>query len=183
MEIQNAQSFYGQFDFFQTNYLQKNDQVKEIAGDRTLKKTMFEAHLTVFQQEVQVYSEQEFKGQGKSLYNATLRQRMFSLDISITRENSIYSPSVSKNNQFDKGGFWGVEKTADRIAKFVTKGGGNNLNRLRQGREGVIRGFKEAEKLWGGKLPEISYETIKKALETINEQIRETGGSAFEIRI
>ncbi len=76
--------------------------------------------------------------------------------------------------------YWGVEKTAERLANFVLNGGGDNLDRLRAGREGIIRGFKEAEQIWGGQLPEISYQTLDKALEAIDQRIHELNGSVID---
>jgi|GEM_PF-788202 len=73
-------------------------------------------------------------------------------------------------------GYFGVKKTAQRIADFVLAGGGDNLDRLRSGRDGVLQGFAEAEKAWGGKLPEISYQTLNKALELIDKRVNELGG-------
>lgn len=80
-------------------------------------------------------------------------------------------------------GFFGVAKTAGRIADFVLSGAGDNLEKLRAGREGVLRGFKEAEKIWGGTLPDISYETIGKALEAIDLRIEELGGSVISYHV
>lgn len=70
-------------------------------------------------------------------------------------------------------GYFGVTKTAQRLADFVLTGGGEDLARLQTGREGVLKGFKEAEQLWGGKLPEISYQTLNKTLELIDARIKE----------
>lgn len=60
-------------------------------------------------------------------------------------------------------------------------GADDDLKRLKSGREGVLRGFNEAEKAWGGKLPDISYETMAKSLEVIDEKIRELGGSVLDL--
>lgn len=79
-------------------------------------------------------------------------------------------------------GYFGVSKTAERIAAFVLSGGGDNLERLQAGREGVQKGFQEAEEAWGGKLPEISYQTLDKALEMIDAKIKELGGSLVDIQ-
>lgn len=73
-------------------------------------------------------------------------------------------------------GYFGVSKTAQRIADFVITGGGEDLARLQTGREGVLSGFKEAEQLWGGKLPEISYQTLNKTLELIDARIAQLNG-------
>ena len=78
-------------------------------------------------------------------------------------------------------GYFGVTKTAERIAEFVLNGAGDNLDKLQAGREGVQRGFQEAEKAWGGKLPDISYQTLQKALESIDARIKELGGSVIDV--
>lgn len=78
-------------------------------------------------------------------------------------------------------GFFGVTKTAGRISDFVLAGAGNDLDRLKAGRDGILKGFKEAETAWGGKLPEISYKTLEKSLETIDEQIKSIGGSLVDL--
>lgn len=78
-------------------------------------------------------------------------------------------------------GYFGVDKTSQRIIDFVMRGAGDDIDRLRAGREGILRGFAEAEKLWGGKLPDISYDTLAKSLEAIDEKIREMGGSVVDL--
>lgn len=78
-------------------------------------------------------------------------------------------------------GYFGIEKTSQRIIDFVLKGAGNDIERLKAGRQGVVRGFNEAGKTWGGDLPEISYKTIAKALKTLDDRIEELGGSATKI--
>lgn len=80
-------------------------------------------------------------------------------------------------------GYFGVDQTSQRISDFVIKGAGDDIERLKSGREGILKGFKEAEKAWGGKLPEISYETLAKSLETIDEKIRENGASVVDLSI
>jgi hypothetical protein len=79
-------------------------------------------------------------------------------------------------------GYFGVTQTSQRIIDFVLKGAGDDIERLKSGREGILQGFKEAEKAWGGKLPEISYETLAKSLETIDEKIQKTGGPLVDLR-
>lgn len=74
-------------------------------------------------------------------------------------------------------GFFGIGQTSRRIADFVLNGAGGEESLLRAGREGVLRGFQEAERLWGGKLPEISYKTIDKAVEMIDMAMHDLGFS------
>lgn len=70
-------------------------------------------------------------------------------------------------------GYFGKDNTANRIADFVIMGAGDDLNKLQKGREGIERGLKEATKVWGGDLPEISQQTAKLALEKVDKRIEE----------
>lgn len=74
-------------------------------------------------------------------------------------------------------GFFGINKTAQRIADFVLNGAGDNEDLLRAGREGILQGFDEAEAMWGDKLPDISYKTIEKAVEIIDLAMHDMGYS------
>jgi hypothetical protein len=68
-------------------------------------------------------------------------------------------------------GFFGVTQTSDRVSNFVFNFAGDNLEILEKGREGIVKGFQEAEKLFGGELPEISYKTQERTLALIDEKI------------
>jgi len=72
-------------------------------------------------------------------------------------------------------GFFGVNKTADRLANFVLKGASDNEDLLRAGRSGLLEGMKQAEKIWGGDLPEISQKTMDKAIASIDKHMAELG--------
>ncbi|MFY4760204.1 hydrogenase-4 component G [Aliarcobacter butzleri] len=69
-------------------------------------------------------------------------------------------------------GFFGVTQTSDRVAGFVLSFAGDDLELLQKGREGIVKGFEEAEKLFGGQLPEISYKTQERTLALIDEKIK-----------
>ena len=79
-------------------------------------------------------------------------------------------------------GFFGIANTADRISNFIISAAGDDLQKLEAGKEGMLRGFKEAEKIWGGKLPEISHKTIEKATQAVDKRIAELGGSVLSVQ-
>lgn len=74
-------------------------------------------------------------------------------------------------------GIFGVKQTSERIANFVIQGAGGDEATLRAGREGMLRGFKEAERTWGGELPEISQKTMRAATEMVDKAMRDLGFS------
>ena len=79
-----------------------------------------------------------------------------------------------------KDGFFGVDKTSQRVADFVIMGAGGDESKMRAGREGMIKGFKDAEAMWGGKLPEISQETMKKSIEMVDKAMHDLGFSVID---
>ena len=68
-------------------------------------------------------------------------------------------------------GFFGINQTSNRVADFVFSFAGDDIELLKEGREGIIRGFEEAQKLFGNELPEISFKTQEKTLELIDAKI------------
>ena len=68
-----------------------------------------------------------------------------------------------------------MAQTAQRLADFVLNGAGDDASMLRAGREGIIQGFEEAQEIWGETLPDISYRTLEKALETIDTAMAQKG--------
>lgn len=77
-------------------------------------------------------------------------------------------------------GFFGVTKTAQRIADFVINGAAGDEDRFRAGREGMISGFKEAEEMWGGELPDISQKTMAMAIELVDKAMYDAGFSILD---
>ncbi len=74
-------------------------------------------------------------------------------------------------------GLFGIKQTSERIANFVIDGSAGDEDRMRAGREGMLQGFKEAEQMWGGELPEISQKTMQAALEMVDKAMHDLGFS------
>jgi hypothetical protein len=68
-------------------------------------------------------------------------------------------------------GFFGVTQTSDRVSNFVFSFAGDDVDLLQKGRDGIVQGFEDAKKLFGGELPEISYKTQERTLSLIDEKI------------
>jgi hypothetical protein len=80
-------------------------------------------------------------------------------------------------------GIFGIEQTSQRITNFVLAGADGNADLLRAGREGILRGFAQAEQMWGGELPEISQKTIEKTLEMVENAMREQYISVIDMEV
>ena len=66
-------------------------------------------------------------------------------------------------------GYWGVAQTSDRIVSFATALAGDDTDALEEMKEAFIKGYKQAEKQWGGELPEISKKTYDAVMEKFDK--------------
>ena len=146
----------------------------EISG-----KTLSQAYLVEYSLKIESYSSNNLQAQSAPFDLNKVKDILSSIDF----ESIGYTgkPIADMNpdeaaSLVSEEGFFGVTQTSERLADFVLSGGGDDLERLKAGREGIIRGFKEAEEIWGEKLPDISYETLDKALAKIDERITAYGG-------
>ncbi len=89
--------------------------------------------------------------------------------------------SSEASDLLGEGGFFSVENSAGRAIDFVLGTAGDDLSMLKAGREGIVKGFADAEKAWGGTLPDIAYETQELTLKKIDEKIQSLGGNAIDI--
>lgn len=66
-------------------------------------------------------------------------------------------------------GYWGVKQTSDRIVQFATALAGDDPKQLEKMRDAFLKGYKQAEKTWGGELPDISKKTYDAVLEKLDK--------------
>lgn len=160
--------------------LKERLQKGEISG-----KALTQAYLVQYSLQIESYSSGNFESQSGAFDLKKIQDILQSIDFkAIGYEGKAITdmtPDEAKALVSEEG-FFGVSKTSDRLADFVLSGGGDNLDKLKAGREGIIRGFNEAEQMWGGKLPDISYQTLEKALAKIDEQITSLGGNIIDTK-
>lgn len=92
-------------------------------------------------------------------------------------------PATKAQAQADiaEDGYWGVEQTSDRIIDFANALTGGNPDKIEEMRDAFIKGFKQAEEMWGGKLPELSQKTYDAVLEKFDKLAKEAGITLPEI--
>ena len=66
-------------------------------------------------------------------------------------------------------GYWGVEQTSDRLVKFAVALTGGDPDKLDSMIEAFEKGYAEAEKQWGGELPELTQRTREATLKKFQE--------------
>lgn len=66
-------------------------------------------------------------------------------------------------------GYWGVEATSSRIVDFAVALCGDDMDKLAEMKDAFVKGFKQAEEMWGGELPEICQRTYDKVFEKFDK--------------
>lgn len=66
-------------------------------------------------------------------------------------------------------GYWGVEQTSDRILDFAKALSGGDSEKADAMLEAFKKGFEQATKAWGDKLPDISQRTYDAVVEKFNK--------------
>lgn len=80
-------------------------------------------------------------------------------------------PAVRAQAQKDiaEDGYWGVAQTSDRIVDFATALTGGNPDKIEEMRDAFKKGFEQATKKWGDKLPDISQRTYQAVMDKFDK--------------
>lgn len=86
-------------------------------------------------------------------------------------------PATKAQAQADiaEDGYWGVNQTSDRIIQFATALTGGDPDKIEEMREAFKKGYAQAEKTWGGELPEISKQTYEAVMKKFDDLAAEAG--------
>lgn len=90
--------------------------------------------------------------------------------------NYTVSPEVKAQAQADVAddGYWGVDKTSDRIVDFAKALSGNDPSKAEELMDAFKKGFEEATKSWGKTLPDISQRTYDAVIKKFDEWTGDT---------
>lgn len=97
---------------------------------------------------------------------------------SLLREGKVeVDPATKAQAEKDiaEDGYWGVEQTSDRIIDFANALTGGDPSKIEKMREAFKKGYEQAEKTWGGKLPEISQKTYDAVMEKFDKLAENAG--------
>ncbi|MGD9552875.1 MAG: hydrogenase-4 component G [Arcobacteraceae bacterium] len=171
---------------------EKNTKSKEKSLEQTIQDSAFEVALSMNAQIVlfalnasdmtkgNAVAQGALKGSQEVLDYLSGKQSQGGMDLAnIGYEGKPITDLTSDeaNELLSDDGFFGITQTSDRVANFVFSFSGDDIELLEKGREGVVQGFEEALKLFGGELPEISYKTQERTLALIDEKINRLKGN------
>lgn len=106
-------------------------------------------------------------GKADSMWNF-LAKGDFTVD-ALTKENA--QADIAED------GYWGVTQTSDRMFDFAKALAGDDPEKMEEMKEAFIKGFEQATKTWGGKLPDISQRTYDATLEKFDNWANESDDS------
>jgi len=91
--------------------------------------------------------------------------------------NFTVDPETKAKAQEDisENGYWGVKQTSERILDFATALTGGDPSKLEKMRDAFQKGFKQAEKIWGAALPDISKQTYDAVMKGFDKLAEESG--------
>ena len=91
--------------------------------------------------------------------------------------NYTVDPATKAQAQADiaEDGYWGVGQTSDRIIQFATALTGGDPDKIESMRDAFKKGYAQAEKTWGGSLPEISQKTYDAVMEKFDKLAADAG--------
>lgn len=78
-------------------------------------------------------------------------------------------------------GYWGVEQTADRLYSFAYALAGGDPGKADTLMNAIDKGFKQATKSWGGKLPDICQQTYDRVKEKMDAWKNSTAQESGEV--
>jgi len=80
---------------------------------------------------------------------------------------------AAAQKEISEGGYWSVEKTSERFIKYAKALTGGDPAKAEKMREAFKKGYEEAEKAWGGKLPELSQKTYDATMKLFDDWANE----------
>lgn len=174
----------------ETSAEDRNKNIQE-AASKVDSKSLMTGYVVQFQMNITISSETNFSSQnGLFGLNTSAMDNPFKLNDILNgldlKSIGYEGKPIQELSQDEakaliaEDGFFGVAKTSDRIADFVLAGAGDDAEKLKAGREGILRGYNQAEKAWGGNLPDISKETLEKALEKVDKKLASLGVNVLE---
>ena len=94
--------------------------------------------------------------------------------------NYTVDPATKAQAQADiaEDGYWGVKQTSQRILDFATALTGGDPDKIEEMRDAFAKGYKQAEEIWGGELPDICKQTYDAVFACFDKMAEEAGLNA-----
>lgn len=81
--------------------------------------------------------------------------------------------AAQAREEISEDGYWGVKQTSERLFTFAISLAGGDPAKAQELKDAFVKGYKEAEKAWGGELPEICRQTYEATIEKFDKWMKE----------
>ncbi|MCL2034021.1 MAG: hypothetical protein FWG94_04730 [Oscillospiraceae bacterium] len=139
------------------------DKIREIKSD-------MKGNLGAFRKMVESNLSYQAKHAGKA-GNGTLKSML---------KGVIGNSPAEAQSAISEDGEWGAKKTAERILNFAIGLSGGDPEKIGLLKNAVLKGFAAAEKIWGGGLPGVCYETRDRIMAGFDEWERTGSAQAAQ---
>lgn len=78
-------------------------------------------------------------------------------------------------------GYYGVKKTSERMFEFAMALTGGDVDKMKEMQSAVEKGYKQAEKTWGGNLPDISKQTLDATNQMFEDYYKEQEAASQKV--
>ena len=118
----------------------------------------------------------------KQLIKSLISKQGDSYNLILFGQKLNVTPEIAQKakESISDGGEYSVDSVATNIMNMAKALSGGNSSNIGELKEGFLKGFKEAEKAWGGKLPEISQKTYDEVLKRFDEWENESKQQSIE---
>jgi len=100
-----------------------------------------------------------------------------SIEIAVGEGENLQDVQNELDSMLSDDGYWGVEKTSQRMFDFAHSLVGDNPTELEKAKEAVVKGFEQTKAMFGGELPQISHDTFDATMEKFDNYISQLNNS------
>ena len=111
--------------------------------------------------------------QGKAI---NIQQRLRTGDFTVDA-----ATKAQAQKDIGEDGYYGVKQTSQRLFDFAKALAGDDVEKMKKMQSAMEKGFKQAEKTWGGKLPSICQETINASRKLFDDYFAEQEKATTEV--
>ncbi|TCK62669.1 hypothetical protein [Seleniivibrio woodruffii] len=101
-------------------------------------------------------------------YSASIRVLSVSIEISGEPTQDV---AKKAEEMLGEDGYYGVEKTSDRLFELARKLSGNDIEKLKEAKDAITKGYESVKGLFGENTPDITHQTYDRTMEKMDGYI------------
>lgn len=165
------------YNSMQQLHINKNKNVTHIRYKEKITQTSFNEKIDISDfDKIREQSENDIEAFEKFINkilsyqgNYTLRKSSQKIKVDIKIKTKGDPKETQKTKSPEIKGYWGAEETSKRILDFAKKISNDDPSKLDLLVDAFKKGFEEAEEIFGGTLPDVSYKTYDLVMEGFDE--------------